>query len=153
MTQNSSGPHNEKHAPLQIHAEAHADLHLLSAHMQDALLPVSGLRFHNEMKRFHLMANRFRWELEEEDHNGTPLYYRTHCAMSFGHVDHVQHKGFDPAHPTHILSLLAIRGHDDGSIRFHCSNGAAIHLHASKILCRLCDIGEHWPTRNKPAHN
>ena len=138
--------------PLKLEAQDHEDLHFLSAHMQDALIPVSGLNFHADMKRFHMTANRFRWEQDDHEHEGAPLYFRTHCDVSFGHVDHVKHKGFDLSHPTHILSLLAIRGHEDGTITLFCSDGAAIHLHAEKILCRLCDTGEHWPTRIRPQH-
>lgn len=144
---------NPKHAPIKLHAEDHEDLHLLSAHLQDAFIPVSGLTFHQNKQRFHLLANRFRWELEEEEHEEAPLYYRTHCNLSFGHIQSVKHKGFPQAHPTHVLYLLAIRGHEDGTISFHCSDGAAIRLTAEKIFCRMADVGEHWPTRNRPQHN
>ncbi len=137
---------------LKLHGEDHEDLHIISAHMQDALIPVSGLMFHREQKRFHLTANRFRWEMLPDTQKGTGPYYRTHTQLSFGHVTHVRHKGFDSRHPTHLLSLLAIRGQEDGTVLFHCSGGALIHLHTPRILCRLCDIGDHWPTHSLPNH-
>ena len=154
MSQKISELLNPKHAPINLHAEDHEDLHFLSAHLQDALIPVSGLDYHIEKCRFHLTANRFRWELEpNEQETGQPGYFRTHCQLSFGHVNAVKHKGFDPLHPTHILYLLAIRGHENGTITLHCSDGAAIRLHAEKILCRMSDIGEHWPTTHLPTHH
>ncbi len=138
--------------PLKLEAQDHEDLHFLSTHMQDALLPVTGINFDQKTNRFHFTANRFRWELDAHEHEGAPLYFRTHCALSFGHVSHAQHMGFDLSHPTHMLYLLAIRGHDDGSITLHCSDGASIRLHVEKIHCRLSDTGEHWPTRVLPQH-
>ena len=141
-----------KSVPMKLEAQDHEDLHLLSAHMQDALVPVTGLDFTKELSRFHLTANRFRWELDPHDHEGAPLYFRTHCNLSFGHVERVQHKGFDLHHPTHVLSLLAIRGHEDGTVTLYCSEGATLRLYTQKIHCRLCDVGEHWPTRIRPQH-
>ena len=146
MTQHLKGSAKIYPDGLKLHAEDHEDLHIISAHMQDALIPVSSLMFHQDLQRFHLTANRFRWEIEDEAHQGAPLYYRTHTQLSFGHVNHVRHQGFDMTHPTHILSLLAIRGQTDGTVVFQCSEGAVIHLHTHKVLCRLCDVGDHWPT-------
>ena len=142
----------DKYEPLKIQGESHGDLHFLSAHVQDALIPVTGLRFHQEKGRFHLDLNRFRWEIEEEEDEGAPLFYRTHSGLSFGHIKSVRHRGFHPSHPTHVLYLLAIRSQKEGGILIHCSDGSSISLEAEKIFCRLSDRGEHWPTSIKPEH-
>lgn len=51
---------------LKLRAHDPADLAVISAHLQDALVPVSDMAWLKGERRFLLLANRFRWEAEPE---------------------------------------------------------------------------------------
>jgi hypothetical protein len=48
--------------PLKLRAEDAEDLDVVSACLQDAIVPLSDMEFLAGEKRFVLVANRFRWE-------------------------------------------------------------------------------------------
>lgn len=142
-----------EHTPLKIKAQSHDDLKIISGLLQDALLPVTGLKYFPKAKQFQILANRFRHELEPDDHEGDLVYYRTHSGICFDHVHKIRHKGFDHKDPTHFLNLLAVNSNEDtNEIDLICSDHATIRLHTEKVLCHLGDLHEHWPTKVKPQH-
>lgn len=134
---------------LGLRAEDEADLAVISACLQDALVVVRDLSYDRAARQFSLIANRFRWE------GGGPGFERTLCAVAFGEIDGVAYRGFRRGEEERILSLLAIRRQQDGkapAIVLDFSGGAAIRLAAAAISCRARDIGEPWPTAWLPSH-
>ncbi|MBV5335567.1 DUF2948 family protein, partial [bacterium] len=48
--------------PIKLRAEDEEDLAVISACLQDAILPVAEMCFERAARRFVLVANRFKWE-------------------------------------------------------------------------------------------
>ena len=139
-------------AGLKLRAEDAEDLAVISACLQDALVPVRDLAYDAEDRSFLLVANRFRWEdgLARAAREGG--FQRTLCGVTFREVLAVFYTGFRRSDDGHILSLLAIR-HEDGAVRLEFSGGASIRLEVARLLCHVRDLGEPWPTQWQPRHD
>jgi hypothetical protein len=124
------------------------DLKVISACLQDALVLVGDMTYQGDEQRFVMVANRFQWEAATE---GSAEFARTTTGISFDGVTAVKRRKIDPAKSESILSLLAIRP-EEGAVRLEFSNGAAIRLEVTRILCHLQDVGEAWPTPWRPHH-
>ena len=139
-------------AALKLRAEDDEDLAVISACLQDALVPVRDLAFVPEDRAFLFVANRFRWEgglRPAPDESG---YQRTLCGITFSEVTTAAYSGFRRSEAGRILSPLAIRS-ANGAILLEFSGGAAIRLEVGRILCHARDIGEPWPTQWQPCHD
>ncbi|HMK68842.1 MAG TPA: DUF2948 family protein [Stellaceae bacterium] len=134
---------------LKLVARDEEDLAVLSAVLQDALIPVSEMAYLPEEQRFALVANRFRWEAPPDRPRDN--LERRLTGLSVGGVTAVKRRGFSLAEPDRILALLAIRQIGD-ALQLDFAGGAAIRLETGEILCHLDDLGEPWPTRWQPRH-
>ncbi len=155
---------------MKLRALDRYDLEVISACLQDALVPLREVTFLKKEGRFVMVANRFKWELGRdpaaqaaeqpetaddarfEDNQSVPPFERTNCGICFDRVKHVRFRGIDLASKHQILNLLAIES-GSGSIDLLFSDDAAIRLDVSAISCHLEDLGEPWPTRWHPVHN
>ena len=141
--------------PLRLRAEDADDLAVISACLQDALVSVRDLAYHQEAGTFVLVANRFRWEVTEAERGEAGRFERTLCAVAFGEVENVAYRGFQRSEESRILCLLAIRpnlAESGGTIDLDFSGSATIRLSASAIRCRVRDFGEPWRTAWHPDH-
>jgi hypothetical protein len=134
---------------LKLRAEDEEDLAVVSAFLQDALLPVAEMVYLQEEQRFILVANRFMWERPPVDKKGRSE--RTLTGIAFDGVTAVQVRGFERSQGDRILQVLAIRS-APGAIIFEFSGADAMRLEVGRILCHLEDIGEPWPTPWRPRH-
>jgi hypothetical protein len=138
-------------ASLKLDALDPADLEIISAHMQDAVITIGDIRFLKAPKKFALIANRFLWQTQK------PPYERRRTGLSFDRVlaakSHRILQGADDA----ILSLLSISftpGEDpSGTIVLTFSGGGVINLEVECIEARLEDLGPAWETPNLPSHD
>ena len=83
-------------APLKLRAEDADDLAVLSACLQDALVPVRDLAYVPSQQIFVFVANRFRWESGLRPMPGEGERQRILCAVTFsvvGGVDEAQAEG------------------------------------------------------------
>ncbi len=144
-------------AALKLRAEDADDLAVLSACLQDALVPVRDLAFVRDEQIFVFIANRFRWESGLGPMPGEAGHERVLCAVTFSAVTAVSYRGFRRGDDGRILALLAIRPKADGAggeaIQLEFSGAAAIRLEVVRILCRAKDLGEPWPTPWHPRHD
>jgi len=139
-------------ALLKLCAEDAEDLLVISACLQDALVPVRDLAYIPEERTFLLIANRFRWENGVRPAPGEAGLERTLCGITFSEVTAVSYSGFRRSENGRILSLLAIRA-ENGKVHLEFSGGAAIRLEVACILCHAKDVGEPWPTPWQPRHD
>lgn len=139
-------------AALKLRAEDKEDLAVISACLQDALVPVRDLAYVPEDRTFLCVANRFRWENGLRPAPGEAGYERTLCGITFSEVAAVSYNGFRRSDDGRILSLLAIRP-EDGAVHLEFSGGATIRLEVTRILCLAKDLGEPWPTPWQPRHD
>jgi hypothetical protein len=137
---------------LKLRAEDADDLAVISACLQDALVPVRDLAYVPEDRTFLLVANRFRWENGLGPAPGEAGFERTLCGITFGEVTAVSYNGFRRSEDGRILSLLAIRP-EDGAVHLEFSGGATLRLETARILCLATDLGEPWPTQWRPRHD
>lgn len=144
-------------AHLRLRTESIADLAVISAFLQDAIVPVCDMCYLREDRRFVMVASRFRWEREIHDEADEPMgdHERVLCALTFENVDTVRHRGFDRRAGGEFLNLLAIAAaeSDNGVVaRMTFAAGAAIRLGATHLSCHAADLGEPWPTPWRPNH-
>ena len=142
-------------AALKLRAEDADDLAVLSACLQDALVPVRDLAYVPDQKIFVFVANRFRWESGSRPVPGERE--RILCAVTFSAVAGVSYRGFRRSDEDRILALLAIRAEAESvgatAILLEFSGHAAIRLEVARIQCRAKDLGEPWPTPWHPRHD
>lgn len=142
----------QRHRPadaLKLLARDEEDLAVISAILQDALIPVSEMAYLPEEGRFALVANRFRWEAPSD--RPREKLQRRLTGLSIGNVTAVRRRGFVPGDSTRILALLAVR-RVAGALQLDFAGGASIQLETGEILCHLDDLSEPWPTRWQPRH-
>lgn len=158
--------------PLKLRARDCADMDVLAALLQDALVPQADMTYLAREKRFVMVANRFRWhgdpaeddrpaapapQAEDEDvafvdEEGPPPFERVNSGVCFDRVKRVRYRGLTPGGRDEILNLLTIDSRPD-SITLIFAGDAAIRLEVEAIRCHLEDIGDPWPTRWRPRHD
>ncbi len=164
---------------LKLRARDPADLRVISAVLQDALVPLRDLTYLRPEQRFVMVANRFMWERKSADlpqaavkaeppapdpggansdarfedaESSPPPFTRVNCGVTFDKVTNVRFRGFEARRRDQILNLLAIEA-DEGTIQLQFSGSGAIRLEVSAIRCHLEDLGEPWPTHWQPQHD
>jgi hypothetical protein len=130
---------------LRLKAEDAEDFRILSACLQDALVPVGDMVFDAPGREFVLLANRFRWE------DGTRSAERVHCAVHFTGVAAVRWRGFDLRERGRVLELLAIEVAAD-AVTLLFAEDAAVRIEGPGIGGRLRDVGEPWTGAATPRH-
>lgn len=158
--------------PLKLRAHDPADMDVIAAVLQDALVPVSDMAYLGGEKRFVLIANRFCWhgdpaedprpaapepepedeDVSFEDAEGVPPFARVNAALCFDKVERVRYRGLKPGTNDEILSLLTITA-QPGAITLLFAGEAAVRLEVQAIRCHLEDVGRPWPTRWRPQHD
>jgi hypothetical protein len=162
--------------PFRVRAADGQDIGVISAYLQDAIVPIRELAYRPKERRFAIMAQRFRWEKQPEpapasdaedgpdgtpgngsgegsdDVSESPRFERVHCALRFEKVTGVRSHGIDRADRGQMLSLLAITA-SDGAIDLSFAENKTIRLEIAVIDVHAEDIGEPWPTVNRPHHD
>ncbi len=153
---------------LKLRATDGEDLAVLSAALQDSIVPVMDMTYLAEDRRFVMVVNRFKWEAADDAGDpggaGDPpagdgaaqAYQRTHCGVSFFGVEHVRLRHVDLSRRQDMLSLLSVEM-AEGGVRLVFAGGGEIRLDLAggseaHLDCRLVDLGEPWPTSNLPRH-
>ncbi len=132
-------------APLKIIAQDSEDLHILSACLQDSLIPISGLNYDTPQKCFNLFAHRYQWEVE----SGSPQ--RIPSGISIENVESVQFSGFDPkSKEPQDLYLLTIQ-YKEPYVHMVFSNKAQIRVKVPSLKIKLRDANIPWPSL-EPKH-
>jgi len=121
--------------PLRLLALGPEDLTVLSSLVQDAVFPVTEMKFDRRARRFAILLNRLR----REDH--TPMPERVRAVLAFDNVTGVQSSGIDRSDTDQILSLLSItlEGDSDRVILTLAGDGA-IAVQATALDVSLRDV-------------
>ncbi|MEI8321254.1 MAG: DUF2948 family protein [Alphaproteobacteria bacterium] len=140
------------HKPLKLMAKSGKDLHVLSACVQDSLIPLHGMRYDEKGKKFNVYANRYKWESHHLNPK-QPHGERVHSGLSFDNVEQVEYAGFDPkVDAGNSLYLLALK-HLPPYVQMTFAKDAKIRLKVPELSVKLKD-SDHapWPAA-KPDHN
>ena len=144
-------------ALLKLIALDPADLPVLSAHLQDAVVRAGDMAFDARNRRFGLHCNRFDWQAEQQDHSARE---RHRSALRIERVTQVQSQGFDPKTRTEVLSILALVFTPDpdparapqGTLTIVCAGGASLRLSVECVELVLEDLGPVWQASGVPVH-
>jgi len=139
------------HGPLKLAATDPDDISVLSALLQDSIIPVSEMIYLVTECRFVLVANRFRWEESNYAKMSGISFERVRCGVSFDRVNKVYRRNIDLRDQSRELDLLALEATSEYVDLIFAGN-AAIRLHVERILCHAEDFGETWQTQLRPEH-
>ena len=141
----------DKADPLRLVALDDEDLAVLSANLQDALIPVGDIAYLPHEKRFALAGKRFDWVKAVA--GGCE---RCAVGLHFERVLGVARSGFTQADPERVLNLLAINFEPTeapaGHVILTFSGDAAIRLTVECLEGQMRDLGPCWPCEAQPAH-
>lgn len=161
----------------RVRAESLEDLEILSAMLQDAIVPISEIAWQRSDNRFVMLTQRFRWEkafrdsaidqgpdalgdarpaekepTEEATAPGpTNWFERVSCGLRFENVTAVRANGIDLANRAQMLNLLSLHV-TEGGLDLAFAGDKTIRLTISSLSCHAEDIGEPWPTTLRPEH-
>lgn len=137
--------------PLRIIATDKEDLDIILSLLQDSLIPVVSIAYDKEKQTLTMLANRFCWEVPEEDADSKPVYLRCHAGLLFRNVQFVQEKNIDQKDTARVLSFL-MGSITDEHVYLIFSDDACIRLSLNELDISFADIDEPWTTRSKPEH-
>ncbi|MBI1386449.1 MAG: DUF2948 family protein [Rhizobiales bacterium] len=144
-------------AGLKLQAMDEADLQVISAHLQDAVLRIEDIAYRPRQKRFAAIANRFDWQraLTVPDGEGE-RYERRRSALRIERVLGAQVRNMPLDKPNLVLALLAIHFEagvaPGGHVTLVFAGGGSIRLAVECIEAELRDLGPVWRTKSKPRH-
>ena len=146
-------------APLRLVAQDAEDLKIISSLVQDAVLPVTELKYDARRRRFAMLVNRFRWEDRNEAEQVGRAYERVRSVLVVEDVRKVQSSGFDRAEKDLVVSLLSISfepGEDGtGRVILTLAGDGAVALDVEALEARLEDVTRPYraPSGKVPTHD
>ncbi|MBC7139212.1 MAG: DUF2948 family protein [Defluviimonas sp.] len=135
------------------------DLQVISALLQDAVLPASEIRWDRRARKLALLVNRFRWEdRDAAEREGRP-YERVRSLLVIGDVLRVASQGVPRGDADTVLSILSLDWHpgEDGTGRLVLvlAGDGAIAADVECIDLTLRDVTRPYlaPSRKAPGHD
>lgn len=145
--------------PLRLIAQDAEDLKIIAALVQDAVLPVTELKYDAKRHRFALMLNRFRWEDRAQAEQVGRAYERVRSVLVVEDVRKVQSFGFDRTEKDLVLSVLSMSfepGEDGtGRVILTLAGDGAVALDVETLDVRLDDVTRPYraPSGKVPTHD
>ena len=135
-------------AAVKLRARNAEDMAVISALLQDGLVPIGDIGLMPDGNGFVMALPRYRWERDTRE--------RIHAGLRFEAVDKVRYRGIDRKDRGQFLSLLAISYAGDaatGVVEMQFAGGGVIRLDVGGLNCVLADFDESWPTLWAPRHD
>ena len=143
---------------LRLRAESAEDLPVLSALVQDAVLPASEMRYDRRRRRFALLINRFRWEDRPAALRQNRPFERVQSLLVINDVTAAATQGFDRRDPDTILSVLSLTfeaaADGTGAVVLTLAGDGALRLSVECLDITLHDATRPYvaPSRRVPSH-
>lgn len=144
--------------PLRLIAQDAADVPVMAALVQDAVFPITEMRFEPRARRFALLLNRFRWEDRAAAEAAKRPYERVRSLLIVEDVLRLRTSGIDRSDTETILSLLTMEfapGLDGmGTLTLTLAGDGAIAIEVEAVSLRLDDVSRPYiaPSRKVPDH-
>lgn len=145
-------------APLNIGALDSEDLTVISAMVQDAVLPIGEISWQANQRRLALLINRFRWEDKTNaERQGRPVE-RVQSLLVFDTVLSVASQGLDRSQKDLVLSVLSITTENaengDCFITVTLAGDGALRIRVEAVEVHLRDVTRPYaaPSRKSPHH-
>ena len=145
-------------APLHLVARDAEDLAVLSALVQDAVFPITEMRWQAGRRRFGLLINRFRWEDRDAAERAGRRFERVQSLLVVDEALSVRTQGIDRQDRDTVLSLLAVSfepGPDGtGRVILTLAGDGALALEVEALEVTLKDVTRPYaaPSGHAPGH-
>ncbi len=145
--------------PLRLIAQEAEDLQVISSLVQDAVLPITEMRYDRKARRFVLLLNRFRWEDKAAAEVSKRDYERVRSLLVVEDVLSVKSYGIDRSDKDMVLSLLSLgftAGEEGmGVLDLTLAGDGAISIAVEALDIRLEDVSRPYvaPSRQAPNHD
>ncbi|QGZ94814.1 DUF2948 family protein [Terricaulis silvestris] len=138
---------------LKLMAEDAADLEIIGAAVQDALVRVGEINVDKRARRFAMLISRFRWE----EAGATGPFERIRAALSFESVLGIKSRKVRLDSKEALASLLSVsftpaEEPPGGIVRLVLAGGGEIELEVECLDALLMDLGATWQTPRRPDH-
>lgn len=156
MAASNSGDDNNR---VRLRAESVSDVEVISALLQDAIIPGEDMTYDRAGRRFVMVANRFCWDRRPlagvTSETGAPIYERRLCGVRIEGVNAVEAAGMPVTRRGALFNLLAIKVADaaDARVEILFSDGVSLRLAADGISILAEDLDDGRPTSVMPAHD
>jgi len=144
--------------PLRLMALDGEDLEVIATLTQDAVFPITEMKWEPQRRRFALLLNRFRWEdLDAATRRNRPVE-RVQSLLAVSDVQKVLSQGVDRDEKDLVLSLLSIAfepGADGtGRVVLTLAGDGAIALEVETLDVVLQDVTRPYvaPSHSVPRH-
>lgn len=147
-----------REAPLRLRALDAEDLKVIAALVQDAVFPLTEMRYQRGRRRFAVLLNRFRWEDRDAAERRGRGYERVQSLLVIDDVQNVATLGLDLNDRDTVLSLLALEfapGEDGtGRLVMVLAGDGAVALDVECIEVTLKDVTRPYlaPSGKAPRH-
>ncbi|WP_209832375.1 DUF2948 family protein [Ruegeria sp. HKCCE3926] len=147
-----------REAPLNLGAEDADDLKVISTLVQDAVFPVTEMKWQPSHRRFGLLLNRFRWEDKDAAARRDRPFERVQSVLVFDSVLSVASQGIDRSEKDMVMSLLSVEfepGEDGaGQVLLTLAGDGAIRLTVEALDATLKDVTRPYraPSGRAPQH-
>ena len=148
---------------LRLVAKDEADLEVVSALLQDAIIAGADMYYDAQHDCFMIVANRFCWErpalANMNDSAGGAVHERALCGVWINRVTAVHKRRWPAAWREAFLNLLALKPvsmpkQNSGCIlEFNFSGGPSMRLTIKQIDIVLGDLDSGRPTNLQPRHD
>ena len=148
---------------LRLVAQDEADIEVVSALLQDAIIAGSDMYFDAQNACFLIVANRFCWErpalADVNASRGGAVHERALCGLRINHVVDVQKRHWPTDWRTAFFNILALKPvavsqQGDGCVmEFSFSGGPSLRLITEQINLVLGDLDDGRPTNLQPRHD
>ena len=159
MTQEDARFEDGGDQPVHLKALDTDDLAVVSALVQDAILPAPEMRYDADQRRFAMLINRFRWEDEPAAKARNRPVERVQAVLVVDDVLAVASSGIDRSDADLILSVLSISFEPTtdgmGTVLLTLAGDGAIRLSVEALDITLKDVTRPYiaPSRTTPDHS
>ena len=138
---------------LRLQATSSEDLKVLSALLQDSIVPIADILYTPSKKQVIMVLQRFRWELiKNAKTKGKPIgYQRCLCGLVIDKVEYMRTRQIDINDRSRFLNFLTFyKSGQRLDLQFSASKTIRLSVNSLKITAK--DMGESWPTAQCPKH-
>jgi len=138
---------------LRLQATSSDDLKVLSALLQDSIVPIADILYTPSQKQVIMVFQRFRWELTKNAETiGKPIVYqRCLCGLVIDKVECMQTQQIDINDRSQFLNFLSFY-ESSQSLDLQFSDSKTIRPSVNSLKLTVKDLGESWPTTQCPKH-
>ena len=136
-----------KQESIKLLARDTNDLAVVSAMLQDAIVPTGDMAYLKKQCTFIMAVNRFCWEKRLNKVNDE----RVHSIVQVKKVWDVKFQGINRCNPSNFNSILSV-SLEKKDIVINFSGKGTIRLKVNEVSCFLEDFERSWPAIWRPQH-